>query len=89
MKPPRKPPTSSVFDRIESELRHAGDRDLIKSLIARVSEFVRTLEIPPEYRRCIEFGRAVKRAYAQRLSTSLAQKIADGLIPPLADADSR
>jgi hypothetical protein len=81
MKPKRKPPTSSALDRIDSELRYAGDREVIKSLIVQVSEFVRNLDIPPEYRKYIEFGRAVKHAYAHRLSTCLAQKIADGLRP--------
>ncbi len=76
-----KAPTSRSFDRIESELRHAGDRELIKSLIVKVGDFVRGLDIPPEYRKYIEFGRAVKHAYAHRLSTCLAQKIADGLRP--------
>jgi hypothetical protein len=74
-----KPPTSPDFDSIESELRHAGDRELIKSLIVKVGDFVRGLDIPPEYRKYIEFGRAVKHAYAHRLSTCLAQRIADGL----------
>jgi len=76
-----KAPTSANFDSIESELRHAGDRELIKSLIVKVGEFVRDLDIPPEYRKYIEFGRAVKHAYAHRLSTCLAQKVADGLRP--------
>ena len=81
MKPRTKPPTSVMFDRIETELLYAGDRDLIKSLIVRVSEFVGTLDVPPEYRKYIEFGRAVKHAYAHKLSTCLAQKVADGLRP--------
>jgi len=71
---PTKAPTSANFDRIDAELRHAGDRELIKSLIVKVGEFVRDLNIPPEYRKYIEFGRAVKHAYAHRLSTCLAQK---------------
>lgn len=78
---PSKAPTSQNFDSIGSELRFAGDRALIQSLIVKVAEFVRGLDVPPEYRKYIEFGRAVKRAYAQRLSTALAQKIADGLRP--------
>jgi hypothetical protein len=78
---PAKAPTSSNFDAIESELRYAGDRELIKSLIIKVGEFVSGLDIPPEYRKYIEFGRAVKHAYAHRLSTCLAQKIADALRP--------
>jgi hypothetical protein len=52
---------------------------LIKSLIVKVGDFIHGLDIPPEYRKYIEFGRAVKHAYAHRLSTSLAQKLADGL----------
>lgn len=74
-----KPPTSSNFDRIDAELTHAGDRELISSLVVKVGDFVKSLDIPPEYRKYIEFGRAVKHAYANRLSTCLAQKIADGL----------
>lgn len=81
MKPKRKPPTSPDLDRIDLELRHAGDRELIKSLTVQVSEFVGKLDIPPEYRKYLEFGRAVKHAYAHKLSTSLAQKFADGLRP--------
>lgn len=76
-----KPPTSTDLNRLEVELRHAGDRELIKSLIVKVSDFVKSLDIPVEYLRYIEFGRAVKHAYAHRLSTCLAQKIADGLRP--------
>ncbi len=78
---PSKAPTSQDFDSIGAELQFAGDRALIQSLIVKVAEFVRSLDIPLEYRKYIEFGRAVKRAYAQRLSTALAQKIADGLRP--------
>jgi hypothetical protein len=81
MKARKKPPTSVDLDRIDSELSHAGDREVIKSLITKVGSFVEALEIPPEYRKYIEFGRAVKHAYANRLSTCLAQKIADGLRP--------
>jgi hypothetical protein len=81
MKAREKPPTSPNFDKIDYELRHAGDRELIKSLIIKVGKFVDELKIPPEYRKYIEFGRAVKHAYANRLSTCLAQKIADGLRP--------
>jgi hypothetical protein len=78
---PSKAPTSQNFDSVSSELEFAGDRALIQSLIAKVAQFVHDLDIPPGYRKYIEFGRAVKRAYAQRLSTALAQKIADGLRP--------
>lgn len=77
----QKPPTSRDLDSLDAELRHAGDREVIKSLIVKVSEFIEDLDVPSEYRKYIEFGRAVKHAYAHRLSTSLAQKIADGLRP--------
>jgi len=76
-----KPPTSVDLERIDVELHHAGDRELIKSLVIKVGDAVRALDIPPDYLKYIEFGRAVKHAYANRLSTSLAQKIADGLRP--------
>jgi hypothetical protein len=39
------------------------------------------LDIPAEYLGYIEFGRAVKRDFAQRLSTCLAQKVSDALRP--------
>lgn len=81
MRARNKPPTSEDFDSIASELRHAGDRELIKSLIVKVGDFVRAVDMPPEYAKYIEFGRAVKHAYASKLSTCLAQKIADGMRP--------
>ncbi len=74
-------PISTNFDSISIELRSAGDRELIQSLIIKVAELVEKLDIPVEYRKYIEFGRAVKRDYAQRLSHALAQKIADALRP--------
>ena len=73
--------TSHDIDSVAAELRYAGDRELIKSLIVKVADFIRDLDMPPEYRKHIEFGRAAKRDYAQRLSTALAQKIADALRP--------
>jgi len=74
-------PIGKFDDSIANELRYAGDREQIKALILKVSEFVEEINIPPEYRKYIEFGRAVKRDFAQRLSTALAQKIANGLRP--------
>jgi hypothetical protein len=81
MKARTKPPTSPNLDKMDVELAYAGDRELIKSLIVQVEDFVSALQIPPEYRKYIEFGRGVKHGYAHKLSTSLAQKIADGLRP--------
>jgi hypothetical protein len=74
-------PTSFDVDSIEAELQYAGDRELIISLSAKIDSYVRTLDIPPEYLRYIEFGRAAKRDFAQRLSTCLAQKVANTLRP--------
>ena len=85
MKPRTPPPTSTDFDKIDAELSYAGDRELIASLIVKVGDFVGNLDIPPEYRKYIEFGRAVKHSFAHRLSTCLAQKIANGLRPKFRD----
>jgi hypothetical protein len=78
-----KPPTSSDLNRIEAELRHAGDRERIASALSEISSHLKSLNIPEEYWKYIELGRAVKRNFAQRLSTCLAQKIADALRPKL------
>jgi hypothetical protein len=76
-----KPPTSSDLNRIDSELRHAGDREQIASDLSEIGSHLKLLNIPAEYWDYIELGRAVKRNFAQRLSTCLAQKIADALRP--------
>ena len=76
-----KPPTSSDLNRIDSELQHAGDREHIASALTVISSHLESLNIPAEYWDYIELGRAVKRNFAQRLSTCLAQKIADALRP--------
>lgn len=77
----KKPPTSGDLDRIDVELRHAGDRETIIAVRARIDAHLRSLDIPAEHLGYIEFGRAVKRDFAQRLSTCLAQKVADALRP--------
>ncbi len=76
-----KPPTSTDLNRIDSELRYAGDPTDIASAISEIEAHIEKLNIPAEYKKYIEFGRAVKRNFAQRLSTCLAQKIADALRP--------
>ncbi|MCG6206455.1 hypothetical protein LPW26_17545 [Rhodopseudomonas sp. HC1] len=81
MKTRIRPPISEDIDSIATELRYAGDREMIASVNEKVTEFVKNLDIPPEYRSYIEFGRAVKHRFAHRLSTCLAQKIAEGLRP--------
>lgn len=77
----RKLPTSANLDRIDAELRYAGDREEILAALTKIASHLRLLDIPPEYFRYIELGRAAKRDFAQRLSTCLAQKIADALRP--------
>jgi hypothetical protein len=78
-----KPPTSNDLNRIDSELRYAGDPKKIMSAISEIEAHIDKLDIPAEYKRYIEFGRAVKRDFAQRLSTCIAQKVADALRPKL------
>jgi hypothetical protein len=68
---PGKPPTSSDLDRIDVELRYAGDREDMISMLAKIDSHLETLDIPAEYRNFIELGRAAKRDFAQRLSTCL------------------
>jgi hypothetical protein len=80
-KRPKKPPTSADLDRIEAELRYAGDREAMVSVLEKISADLESLDIPPEHRRYIELGRAAKRDFAQRLSTCLAQKMSDALRP--------
>jgi hypothetical protein len=77
----KKAPTSGDLDRIDAELRHAGDREGIIAVRAKIDSHLKSLDIPAEYFSYIEFGRGAKRDFAQRLSTCLAQKIADALRP--------
>jgi hypothetical protein len=78
-----KPPTSADLNRIDSELRYAGDPKKIMAAISEIEAHIDKLDIPAAYKKYIEFGRAVKRDFAQRLSTCIAQKIADALRPKL------
>lgn len=80
-KPRSKPPTSLDVDSLADKLRHAGDRDDIATTCIEIAEFLRTLNLPDKYWDFIEFGRGAKKNFAQRLSTSIAQKIADALRP--------
>jgi hypothetical protein len=77
----KKPPTSGDLNRIDVELRHAGDREAIVAARAKIDAHLRSLDIQAEYLGYIEFGRAAKRDFAQRLSTCLAQKLSDALRP--------
>jgi hypothetical protein len=89
MKPPKprpdkRPPTSAKLDDISAELRHAGDRAMLQRLSDDWLQIRKSLDLPEgfePFRRDIEFGRAAKKNFAQRLSNALAQKIADALRP--------
>ncbi len=74
-------PTSEDLDRLDEELRYAGDRQKTLTILATIEAHLRSLDIPEEYRSYIELGRAKKRDFAQRLSTCVAQKLADALRP--------
>jgi hypothetical protein len=76
-----KPPTSPVFDSIEAELSYAGDRQQIQAICAQIGDELRSLDLPSDYWSYIEIGRGAKKNFAQRLSNSLAQKMADALRP--------
>jgi hypothetical protein len=79
--PRRTPKIVIVRGALDVELRHAGDREDMISVLARINSHLEALDIPAEYRNFIELGRAAKRDFAQRLSTCLAQKISDALRP--------
>lgn len=78
-----RPHTSSDLNSISEELRFAGDRGEIIRTVALLEQTIRALDIPTEYLKSIEIGRAIKKNFAQRLSTALAQKIADAYRPRL------
>ena len=76
-----RPDTSADLDSLASELRYAGDRELIARTCAEIADHLRTLSLPDEYSDFLEIGRAAKRNFAQRLSAALAQKLSDALRP--------
>jgi hypothetical protein len=76
-----KPDTSTDINSVASELRYAGDREGIVRTRTVIDDHLRTLSIPEEYWKFLEFGRAAKRNFAQRFSVALAQKFADALRP--------
>lgn len=76
-----KPPTSLDVNSLSAELRHAGGLDDIAKTCAEIAEALRKLKLPDRYWDFIEIGRGAKKNFAQRLSTSFAQKIADALRP--------
>jgi hypothetical protein len=75
----QKPDTSLDINSLTSELRYAGDREIIARTCAEIGDHLRTLSLPEDYWKFLEIGRAPKRNFAQRLSGALAQKFADAL----------
>lgn len=71
------------FDSLLQELTWAGDRTEINDAIRRIRDHLQSLDLSEEIWSYIELGRAKKRGFAQRLSTAIAQKFADGLRPLL------
>lgn len=80
-KGPIRPDTSPDGNSLASELRFAGNREVIAQTCAEISDHLGTLSLPVAYLDFIEIGRAAKRNFAQRLSSALAQKLADALRP--------
>lgn len=78
---PRKPSTSRELDDFAEELRHAGNRADLVRRIGRLWQTLNQLTLDAEDHRLIELGRAEKKNFAQRLSTAIAQKVADALRP--------
>jgi hypothetical protein len=71
--------TSHDVDSLSAELRYAGDRESIEQMCVTILDHLRSLKLPASYLGYIEIGRSAKRNFAQRLSTAVAQKIADAL----------
>lgn len=78
-----KPGTSADFDSLADELRYAGSRERISAICTELADDLRAFDIPEEYWSFVEIGRGPKKNFAQRLSTAIAQKIADALRPTL------
>jgi hypothetical protein len=78
------PPTSADLRSIKTELDFAGDRPTIQRICIEVAEALEAVTLSDEHRAYIEIGRAPKKNFAQRLSTALAQKLANALRPEFA-----
>lgn len=83
--PTPKPATSEDLDSLTEELRYAGSRERISAVCTELADHLRAFDIPEEYWAFVEIGRGPKKNFAQKLSTAIAQKIADALRPPLKD----
>jgi len=77
----QKPDTSTDLNSLASELRYAGDREIIARTCAEIGDHLRTLSLPEEYWKFLEIGRAPKHGFAHKLSRALTQKFADALRP--------
>lgn len=77
----RRPPTSSSLDSFLTELGHAGNRPDLVARIERLRRKLKAGSLTDDEWELIEIGRAAKKNFAQRLSTSIAQKTADALRP--------
>lgn len=71
--------SSAKSDSFHAEFTAAGDRDDIAAVVAKLSAAMDDLGLSAHERSYVEVGRAAKKNYAQRLSTAIAQKVADGL----------
>ncbi len=92
-KPSRAVPTSPNIDDFSAELKYAGNRSDLVNRIDRLYKVLEQLGLDETDRRLVELGRGEKKNFAQRLSTAVAQKIADALRPDfpaiLPNADGR
>lgn len=73
--------SSGASDSFAQEFAAAGDRDEIVSVAVRLAAAMDALNLTERERGFVEIGRAEKKNFAQRLSTAIAQKVADALRP--------
>jgi hypothetical protein len=71
--------TSADLDSIAVELAWAGSRAQILGTCEKIVAYLRSGGFPNEYIEYLDVGRTARRNFAQRLSTALAQKVADAL----------
>lgn len=71
--------SSGRSDSFQLEFEAAGDRHEIVRLTELILGQLEALGLDQRSRSFVEVGRAEKKNYAQRLSTSIAQKVADAL----------
>jgi hypothetical protein len=81
--PTSKAATSADLDSLAEELRFAGSREDISAICTELADHLRAFHIPEEHWAYVEIGRGPKKNFAQRLSTAIAQKVADAIRPTL------